>query len=170
MDIVFKAKHWQIFGIFIFLGLLDTVLKSIDPLISAFSYIVFILFELGWILVLGYGLARRQNKLDSIDFKTFMTTGILLIIVNSLSKLLNATQIIESKTLGVAVTIVLVVYALISLTIIYWYPAKMLKQLETNRDIDINDYFGDIFRLLFLPIGIWTIQPRINKLTDFKLD
>jgi hypothetical protein len=170
MDIVFKAKHWQIFGTFIFLCLFDWVLKDIDPLIGAFSYIVFISITLGWILLLGYGLARRQNKLDSINFKTFMTTGILLIIVDSLAKLLSVTQIIESRTIGVAMMLVLAVYALISLAIIYVYPAKMLKQLETNRDIDINDYFGDIIRLLFFPIGIWAIQPRINKLIDFKVD
>ena len=67
-------------------------------------------------------------------------------------------------------TLLFVVYFIASLAIIFSYPAKTIKRLETKGEIDINDYFGDIFRLLFWPIGIWTIQPRINKLIDDKAE
>jgi len=170
MDIVFKAKHWQIFGIYVFLFIFNWLTNDNDPVISAIIYVITISLDLGWIMLLGYGLARRQNKLESISFRFFATIGILLIVVDCLSRLMLAFQIIETKSTNLWWTVALTIYGFISLTVIYSYPAKMIKEIETNRDNNFKDYFGDILRLFFLPFGIWTIQPRINKLTEFKLD
>ena len=171
MDIVIKAKHWQIFGTLVLIASIQSMTQDIFPIAGAILYMILIFINIGWILLLGYGLSRRQKKLDSIQFKTFTWTGILLIIVVSLLRLLMTTGIIEMGTKNSTVlTVLFVIYFIISTVIIFTYPAKTLKLLETKDEIDINDYFGDIFRLLFWPIGIWTIQPRINKLIEFKTD
>jgi len=171
MDIVFKIKHYQIFGTLVFIAFIQSMIQDIDPIAGSVSYIFLISVNIGWIILLGCGLAKRQKDLESARFKIFLWTGLLLIIVASGLRLFMATgQIQRETTSNVTVSILFVVYFLTSLTIIFSYPAKTLKQLETNEEIDINDYFGDIFRLLFWPIGIWTIQPRINKLTDIEVD
>lgn len=167
MNIVFKARHYQIFGTFVFLSFVQSITQFISPIVGLITYLTLISINIGWVLILGYGLSKRQKSLDSIQFKVFMWTGIQLIFVVILLRLLMETGVIEivagfSNMLNITV----VIYLILSLSIIYTYPAKTLKQLEAKDEIDINDYFGDIFLLLFWPIGTWTIQPRINKLKE----
>jgi len=44
------------------------------------------------------------------------------------------------------------------------FPAKTLRSIETGQKASLGDYLGDFFLFLFLPIGIWFLQPRINKI------
>lgn len=44
------------------------------------------------------------------------------------------------------------------------FPAKALKSLEKGKVADLSEYIGDFFLIFFLPIGIWFLQPRINKI------
>jgi hypothetical protein len=169
MNIVFKAKHWQIFGTFVALAFIGSMIETINPIVDAVYYLFMVSVIFGWILILGHGLSRRLNTLDSIEFKLFKVAGILLIVSASLSKLLMTARITEPRGQSVVMMIFLGIYVLTLLAITFTYPAKTLKRLETKEKIDINDYFGDIFGLIFWPIGIWTIQPRINKLIDDKV-
>lgn len=45
-----------------------------------------------------------------------------------------------------------------------FFVAKTLKTVELKREVELKDYLGDFFLLLFYPIGIWKIQPRVNSL------
>lgn len=42
--------------------------------------------------------------------------------------------------------------------------AKLLSMVETQSDVMFGDYIGTFFLLIFFPIGVWFVQPRINKL------
>jgi|GEM_PF-7109067 len=170
MEIVFKAKHWQIFGTFVAFAFVGSMIENINPIVDAVFNIFMVSVILGWILMLGHGLSRRLNTLDSIEFKIFKAAGILLIVSASLSKILMTTHITEPRGHSIVFMTFLGIYTLTLLTITFTFPAKTLKRLETKEEIDINDYFGDIFGLIFWPIGIWTIQPRINKLIDNKVE
>ncbi len=46
------------------------------------------------------------------------------------------------------------------------FPAKTLKSLEMKTEASLGDYFGDFMLILFLPIGIWFLQPRINRVIE----
>lgn len=46
------------------------------------------------------------------------------------------------------------------------FPAKVLKSVETKTEASFGDYFGDFMLILFLPIGIWFLQPRINRAVE----
>ncbi|HMG93187.1 MAG TPA: hypothetical protein VK589_24190 [Chryseolinea sp.] len=168
---VFKAKHWEIFVTLISLSLIESIVETILPVVGMILDVISTTVILGWILVLGYGLARLRKDQGSTRFWVFIGTGIQLIIATTLSKLIITIKELEFTIEGnLPELLILLVYSLMSTAIIFSYPAKTLKLLETKEDIDINDYFGDIIRLLFWPIGIWTIQPRINKIANFKLD
>jgi hypothetical protein len=131
-----------------------------------FFYILYILFYIGWLLVLGTGLKSiRQNA--AMNYSVFVSTGFILITVVVAFRLLAMTEILDIENLGQGLTVlIMLTFILTSLMILCSYIAKNLKLNEKGDDIDINDYFGDIFLLIFWPIGIWTIQPRINRLAD----
>ena len=44
--------------------------------------------------------------------------------------------------------------------------AKALKTVEWQKPVTFSDFAGEFFLIWFFPIGIWIIQPRINKLFD----
>lgn len=45
-----------------------------------------------------------------------------------------------------------------------WFIAKCLRSVEAGGEVNLGAYIGDFFLLLFLPIGIWILQPRINRI------
>jgi hypothetical protein len=44
------------------------------------------------------------------------------------------------------------------------FVSKSLALAETGRETSFYDYAGPIFLLWFFPLGIWFVQPRINRL------
>ena len=46
------------------------------------------------------------------------------------------------------------------------FPGRSLRTIENKRLPDFGEYIGDFFLVLFLPIGIWFLQPRINRIAD----
>ena len=52
----------------------------------------------------------------------------------------------------------------ISYIYIVYFAAKTLKTIELNKEFKFKELSRVFFLILFLPIGIWFIQPRINKI------
>ena len=46
------------------------------------------------------------------------------------------------------------------------FAAKTLKSAELNKNATVSDYLGEFFLIWFFPIGIWVLQPRIQKIID----
>ena len=44
-----------------------------------------------------------------------------------------------------------------------WFIARLLVSVEQGRLTPFRMYVGDFISMIFLPIGIWWIQPRINR-------
>jgi len=47
---------------------------------------------------------------------------------------------------------------------VMYFIAKELKTVELQRDVMFSDYIGEFLLLWFFPVGVWVLQPRINKL------
>ena len=45
-----------------------------------------------------------------------------------------------------------------------YFVSKSLVLAETDKTATFYDYAGPFFLMWFYPIGIWIIQPRINRL------
>jgi hypothetical protein len=50
-----------------------------------------------------------------------------------------------------------------------YFISKELKSVEWQRPVTFGDYAGEFFLIWFYPVGIWILQPRINKLFDDRL-
>jgi hypothetical protein len=44
------------------------------------------------------------------------------------------------------------------------FVAKTLTLAETGKPASFYDYAGPFFLLWFYPVGIWIVQPRVNRL------
>jgi len=45
-----------------------------------------------------------------------------------------------------------------------YFVAKTLKTVELQREVSFNDFIAEFFLTWFFPIGVWILQPRINKM------
>ena len=45
-----------------------------------------------------------------------------------------------------------------------YYNAKLIKSVELKKEANFADFSSDFFLILFFPIGIWIIQPKLNKI------
>jgi hypothetical protein len=48
--------------------------------------------------------------------------------------------------------------------------AKHLSKMKNQKKLGFDDYIGNFIKLFFFPIGIWSIQPKINKLYEENKD
>lgn len=47
-----------------------------------------------------------------------------------------------------------------------YFVAKTFKTVELQREVSFSDFVGEFFLIWFYPIGIWFIQPKINKMIE----
>lgn len=47
-----------------------------------------------------------------------------------------------------------------------YFCAKKLKTILSKKEAHFSDYIGEFFMVWFFPIGVWIIQPQINKLIN----
>ncbi|HEY5750880.1 MAG TPA: hypothetical protein VIU12_32680 [Chryseolinea sp.] len=47
-----------------------------------------------------------------------------------------------------------------------YFVAKTFKTVELQRETTFSDFVGEFFMIWFYPIGIWVIQPMVNKLAE----
>ena len=45
-----------------------------------------------------------------------------------------------------------------------YFVAKTFKTAELQREVTFSDFVGEFFLIWFFPIGVWIIQPKINKI------
>ncbi len=57
-------------------------------------------------------------------------------------------------------------YAFYAMLHVLAFPAKTIKTIELGKKASLGDYLGDFFLILFLPIGIWFLQPRVKKIIE----
>ena len=77
----------------------------------------------------------------------------------------------ESPPIGTWILVILIPIDLFSVFCMFYclfFNAKALKAVELQSPVEFSDYVGEYFSLLFLPVGIWFLQPKINRLFDCK--
>lgn len=47
-----------------------------------------------------------------------------------------------------------------------YFTAKTIKTAEFQSAVTFNDFIGEFFMVWFFPIGIWMLQPTINKINN----
>jgi hypothetical protein len=193
MKIFLRMKHWQLFlllfGIpFIFqvIGTLSmTFLKSSTMLFMALPLVMLLYMAafFSWFYTLGTNLNRKLPdtvKMNLKKFKILLSIPIiyiLLICIFLFGLFRSLAEIAASGSPDAAAfstmqpswaLIVLVIplhfFSIFCIFYSLYFIAKSLKVAEGQRAVLFSDFAGEFFLIWFFPIGVWIIQPRINKL------
>jgi len=139
--------------------------------------IIFFLGLFGWFWSIATGLQNKIPvgvKMKIRKFKIFLIIPMIYIpFVFGLMDMLfdNATQANgepNGAMIGISIAIMFPLHILSMFGLLYsfYYVAKTFKTVELQREVTFSDFAGDFFLLLFFPIGVWIIQPKINLMID----
>ena len=185
MKFLLLLKHWQLFiltlgaPIIMQIVLIVTTITSEDPF-SDFATIIFIIpitmilvmiIFFGWFYAMGTNLHKKlpeSEKMNLTKFKIFLFIPLIYILAICffIVFVINYT-ITNEVTPNFALFGFIIPVHLFSMFCIFYclyFNAKALKAVELQRPVKFGDFAGEFLLIWFYPIGIWIIQPRINKL------
>lgn len=176
MDIFVRLKHWQLFLILV---VLPIFLPSDNSASLAISFIIWLIIGgvmFGWLYSTGVNLHKKLPQSMSMNlsvFKSMILIPLVYIVAistyfaSSLQAQPNGQVQLSSGFFRLIFTIHLL--AMFCILYCFYFNAKSLKAVEWQKPVTFSDYAGEFFLIWFFPIGIWFIQPRINKLFDRSL-
>lgn len=121
-----------------------------------------------WLFAIGH---RANEKLVSQaihlnSFRLFNRT-VILVVVSFLLLLFFSTDVnttINGMNVHYVTPIFLPVIFLLAFIATILITAKTLVSAELNKDANFGEYFTTVLLMLFAAIGLWFIQPRVQKL------
>lgn len=191
-----KAKHWQLFlltfGIpmifqFIMIGTMfenvgsdsntDQTFMLIYMKFFPIMMIIFMGVFFGWFWSVAIGLQSKvpeDIKMKVKKFKTFffIPMAYILFITLFMGIQMNGLMTNETEPSGgligglVAVIIPLHLFSMFCIFYSLYFVTKTFKTVELQREVKFSDFVGEFFMIWFYPIGIWIVQPKINKMIE----
>ena len=173
-----QAKHWQIFLFFVLLGALSEfpvlgnfaaavkspegygVVLVLTELLTAIAVWCFLL----WLWSVGSFLTAVVPATLRLKKKFFLFTVVFTEIYVPVSIALF--QSINPKLF--VITIPLHLFAVFCMFSNLYFVAEGLVIAETGKRVSFFDCVGPFFLIWFFVIGVWFIQPRINRLYATK--
>lgn len=184
-----KAKHWQIFMItfglpiileiiampFMIIGNNPMVIMKIMPIMMIF----FIGGFFGWFWAIAIGLQNKVPtgvKMKVKKFKVFFFIPLIYIILIfgfmgfAFGGILENGQQSSGGMIGGLVGIIVPLHLFSMFCIFYclYFVSKTFKTVELQREVTFSDFAGEFFMIWFFPIGVWIVQPKINKMIENK--
>ena len=191
MTIFLRAKHWQLFILTFGLPFLIEIIFMLRMFVTIASGRVngldmgaFTLFPIimllcmgtmfGWFWSVAIGLQSKipQNiKMNVTLFKVFFFIPLVYLIglccfIGSVFGSMVGTggQPNQSVFSLFMVIVPLHLFSMFCIFYCLYFVAKTIKTVELRREVTFSDFGGEFLMIWFFFIGVWIIQPRINKI------
>lgn len=187
MDRFLKAKHWQVFMVtfglpfilelillpYIFLSRDVRIMTILFPIIT----LLFISGLFGWFWSIAIGLQYKVPqgvKMKIKKFKTFLIIPLfyLFLIMAFGGFSFGQTSLGEQEPSNtqiegyIGIIVPLHFFSMFCIFYCFYFVAKTFKTVELQREVTFSDFAGEFFLIWFFPIGVWIIQPKINKMIE----
>ncbi|AYB30315.1 hypothetical protein [Chryseolinea soli] len=134
----------------------------------------------GWIWSIAMGLQDKVPagvKMKTTKFKIFFFIPIVYLLLFSvgISMMMSALPVMIENggkpnigLIGSMIGIIFPLHFFVMFCIFYcnYFVAKTFKTVELQRETTFSDFVGEFFMIWFYPIGIWIIQPKVNKMAE----
>jgi hypothetical protein len=163
----------------------QTGVSNTFPLMTFFSILMFafLIVFFGWFWSMGIGLQKKVPQdvsLKTTTFKIFFFVPLVYLMLISVAMLFSFNGImdfenLDSNAFAIDPSVFLRVFAIIlpihlfsmfCMFYMIYFIARTIKTIELKRKVVFEDYIAEFFLLWFFPIGIWILQPKINKMVE----
>lgn len=178
-NIVLQAKHWQMFLCFIIpliiqMFVMFKIMGSIDishvenpevifekmkyvQIISIFPFIILY----SWFLSIGFRFTSEISWLKQMKVKKFVLLLIFPIIYMMIA--FSLFELTASFPLLALVLVPLHFTAMFGMIYSWYFPSRVLASIKLKRIATRGEAIGNLFLMWIFPIGIWVLQPEVNK-------
>lgn len=186
MNFFLKFRDWQLFLLTFGLPVMLQIVFMVGMVLIRELQILFLGLPLimlayvstffGWVYSLGMNLQKKLPdtvKMNSTAFKILMVVvmfymmliGFLMVrLFKGFSSAIQPDPVTMAGLMAIIFPLHLFVLFCIFYT--FWFVAKSLKSVELQRPAGFGDFAGEFFLIWFYPVGLWFIQPRINRIFD----
>ena len=165
-DLPLRAKHWQLFIFLLAPHLASWYVVDADAETALNFAGIFLLIL--WLAMLVSALSRIKPNISGYNYNWFLIDVFVVLaafgygaVANNPEFYITTTSLYANGTGGI-----LMLYVVFGYLHTHWFPASLLLAKETNRRPDSLQTTGLFLAFFFWPIGIWFVQPRVNKLWD----
>ena len=159
MTLLLKMKHWQVFLLLFFASFISTFTWAGDELLNALLNLTGTLLHMVWYFAIGLELSEQLPRKVELPKTLFIVNAFVLILSVVIISMFYAGSFESNGLLG----LIWVAYLMYAMFQFFFYPGKALKSIEINEEAKVGEYIGYFFLMIFWPIGIWWIQPKLNK-------
>lgn len=176
MKFLLRLKHWQLFLLTWGIPIAINVYSIVNPrilfqLFPAMMF-VFIVIVFAWIWSVSTVLHKHLPSGIDLNLKQFQRMFFIpiayFVFILGWINIANFTgEYGTGVSIGITLTVSIIVMHLVSIGCILLgirFAAKTLKSVELGRLAKFGDYGAEFFLIWFSPIGIWILQPRLNRL------
>jgi len=190
-----KAKHWQIFFLYLISPLISIIAfiimvnidfnngrNSDDTVLVLFKYIMWfatvsVFIRLAWNWSVTISLCDQISDLIKPKLGLFQASILYSIIYHlalstvcmnfvSTAQSASKTGVIEDYPFEIFLIIPFHFVAIIAFIYLTYITAKTIKTAELGKRVKLNAFIGEFLWVWIFVIGIWVIQPRVNRLED----
>lgn len=159
---VLKLKHWQVFIPMVLAFFVMNVTIEGNPQLSGMLTLIGLLIWFSWLFLTGNSLYQLLPARIEVNHTLYIINSFLWIAVYAIIMIISDGQGMTFEG-WIALPFFYVVFAFLHFLT---FPAKMLVSIEKNKKASFGEYFETFLLLCFAPIGIWLVQPRINKIVN----
>lgn len=165
MERILKFKHWQLFLLIFICG----SWVSPSPLQEIINSIALITFFI-WAYSIGIFGQKRINKQG---FKkgnvNFFKINLLVVLVYFILSFFVIKEEVQNNyntdfTIIDLVLMLFSFYAFFAFIYISVFISKTITTLDLKKEVAFSEYLTSLLFIVFFPIGIWFIQPKVTKL------
>ncbi len=179
------AKHWQLFLLmfaipmvleigFTIAVIINMIAQQDSEFLSLPSFTIFLPFivffliggMLGWFWSIGVGLQKlipEEHRMKVTSFKFFVLFPLIYFIFFTSQMSFFMSEVVINPLIFLAI-FPMHLFAMFCMVYNFYFVARTLKTIELQRKVEFSEYIGEFFLLWFYPVGVWIIQPKINKM------
>lgn len=159
LDFILRLKAYEVFLIIVAGGILKEV--ELDNLLfTAILNAIGMVVAGSWILFVGHRLYHYFPGIKNMNYMVFTFCSIIMgfsMIIGQMGSVLWHETMLDLFTIPGSVFIFFCsVYCLL-------FTSKLIHSVASAREVGSFDNFGILILILILPIGIWFLQPMVNK-------
>lgn len=191
-----KAKHWQLFlltfgvaftfQIIMMVSLFSNISKGnhLDPsfmfgFVKFYPIVLLIVLGVffGWFWSVATGLQKfipAEVQLNLKRFKVFFFIPMVYMLFMGVFLSVAMNGVFEGSSAPsaglvggmLAIIVPLHLFSIFCIFYSLYFVAKTFKTAELQRTVTFSDFAGEFFLIWFFPIGIWIMQPKINRMVN----
>ena len=155
-------KHWQLFLLFV-LPMISGMPELLEEIMSTIGMLAFVI----WIYSIGfYGQEKiAALRLKPMNLKLFQFNWLYIFLMVAMGSIVPTEGRDYPQLQPIEIIfMILSAYGGFAVLQVLFFAAKTVAKVEQRSEVEFSDCIMNLLRIACFVLGVWSIQPRINRL------